>query len=253
MPGIMIFCPEEAPRFIKTQTPIHFLQLLPACNTTSQHLHLPPHYETHQLTINISLNTANLNVMNISSPEFRIWQHLEDHWNETMLHHLVNIPSLPIDQFYKHMGSGNGPIIPFMSTDKSIDDTAIWTLFSHTGIYVMAIVLLHPAGLGIFSCYSFWCQPVRLVHQLLWSDSMWHTIVIDDVKEAPIYRHDGKAGQPIIRPHKNHDLCMKWEPMWMKSWQKQQTQSKAVPTSRSLDINFNIQGTWWAHMVCCQT
>ena len=70
--------PEEAPRFIKTQTPIHILQLPPTCSATSQHFHLPPCHETHDLTINISLNIANLNVINISSPEFRIWQHLED-------------------------------------------------------------------------------------------------------------------------------------------------------------------------------
>ena len=95
--GIMLICPEEAPRFIKIQTPIHILQLPPACSTTSQHFHLPPHYETHELTINILLNAANLNVINISSAEFRIWQHLEDHWNGTQLQHLVNIPSVPID------------------------------------------------------------------------------------------------------------------------------------------------------------
>ena len=44
--GIMIICPEEAPRFIKTQTPIHILYLPPAWSTTSQYFHLPPHYET---------------------------------------------------------------------------------------------------------------------------------------------------------------------------------------------------------------
>ena len=74
--GLMSICPDEAPRFIKIQMPIHILCLPPACSVTSQHFQLPPHYETHQLTINISLNTANLNVMNISSPDFRIWQHL---------------------------------------------------------------------------------------------------------------------------------------------------------------------------------
>ena len=158
----MLICLEVAPRFIKTQTPIHILQLPPACSTTS-HFHLPPHFETHKVTINISLNTANFNVMNISSAEFRIWQHLEDHCNETQLHHLINIPSVPIDQLYKHMVSSNGPITPFMSTDESKDDTtSIWTLFSDTGIYIMAIGLLIPAGLGIFCCYFFWCQPARL-------------------------------------------------------------------------------------------
>ena len=53
----------------------------------------------------------------------------------------------------------------------------------------------------------------------------------DDVEAAPIYRSDGKAGQPVVKSHKNHDLCMKWEPTQMKSQQKQQTQSKAVLAS----------------------
>ena len=91
-------------------------------------------FETHELTVNISLNTTNLNVINNSSLEFRIWKHVEDHWNGTLLHHLVNIPSVPTDQLYKQMVNSNGPINPFMSTDESIGDTfSIWTLFSHAG------------------------------------------------------------------------------------------------------------------------
>ena len=163
--GIMLICPDETPRFIKTEMAIHILHLLPACSTTSQHFHLPSCCETNQLTINISLNTVNLNMMNISSPDFRIWQHLGDHWNRAQLHHLVNISLVSIDQLYKHMINSNRPITPFISTDESIDDTAsLRTLFSHTGIYIMAIGLLPPAGLGIFCCYFFWCQPARLVH-----------------------------------------------------------------------------------------
>ena len=38
--GTTIICPEEEPRFIKTQIPIHILHLQPACSTTSQHFHL---------------------------------------------------------------------------------------------------------------------------------------------------------------------------------------------------------------------
>ena len=102
--------------------------------------------------------------MNISSPEFRIRQHLEDHWNGTQLHYLVNIPSVPTDQLYKHMVCSNGPITPLMSTDETTDDTAsMWMLFSHTGIYVMAIGPFMPVGLRIVCCYFFCCQPARLV------------------------------------------------------------------------------------------
>ena len=43
-----------------------------------------------------------------------------------------------------------------MSTSESIDDTAsIWTLFSHTGIYVMAIGSLIPAGDQGYSVVTF--------------------------------------------------------------------------------------------------
>ena len=70
---------------------------------------------------------------------------------------------------------------------------------------------------------------------------MQYTIVDDNVEATPIYRCDSKAGQPIVKLHKNHVLHMEWEPTWMESQQKQQIQSKAVPASRSLDTT-KIQG-----------
>ena len=155
--GITLICPGTAPRTITPQTPIHIFQLQPTCSTTSQHFHLPPHYELHEGTINISLNTVNLNVVNISAPEFRIWQHL-DYWNGTLLHHLVNIPSVPLDKLYKQMITSNRPMNPFLSTDESIRETvSVWTPFSHAGVYIMPIGSLIPAGLGIFCCYFFCC------------------------------------------------------------------------------------------------
>ena len=121
--AITLICPGEAPRSIIPQTPIHILQLQLACSTISQHFHLPPHIESHEITANISMNTANLNVINISALEFQIWQHQEDHWNGTLLHHLVNIPSVPFDNLYKQMVNSNRPINTFVSTDESIGDT----------------------------------------------------------------------------------------------------------------------------------
>ena len=105
------------------------------------------------MRINISVNTANLNTMNISSPEFWVWQHLEEYWNNTQLHKLADVPTVPVAYLYKHMIDNNGPINPFNLANESINDTAsIWTLFSHTGIYIMAIQLLLATGLGIFCC-----------------------------------------------------------------------------------------------------
>ena len=158
---------------------------------------------------------------------------LEGHWNETQLHKLTDVPTVPVAHLYKHMIDNNKPIHWFNLANESIDDTgSIWTLFSHKGIYHTAIGLLIPAGLGIFCCYVFWCWPAMLVCQPLWSSSMQQTIV-DDVEAAPIYRSNGKAGQPILRPHKNHEQHMKREPTQAESWQEQQTQSKAVPKTGS--------------------
>ena len=101
--------------------------------------------------------------MDVSYPEFRIWQHLENTWNGTQLHHLVNIPSIPIDQLYNHMVSSNGPIIPFTSNNESIDDAAsLWTLFSHTEIYVMAI----GCSIPLDTIFSYWnlCNGYRIIH-----------------------------------------------------------------------------------------
>ena len=240
----MLICPGEAPRLVKPQTPIHVLWLQPACSATSQHFHLPPWYKSHEITINISLNSVKLNVVTISVPELRIWQHLEDHWNGTLLRHLANIPSIAIEKLYKHMVSSKEPISPYLSTDESIGEiVSVWTPFSHAGVYVMALGSLIPAGLGIFCCYFFWCQPVRLACWPLQSGSMQYTIVDDNVDAAPIYWWDSKAGHPIVRLHKIHDLHMEWEPTWTERQQKQQIQPRAVPASGSLDAT-KIQGMW---------
>ena len=140
--GITLICPGEAPRSVIPQTPIHVLWVQPACSTTSQHFHLPPHYESHDITVNISLNTANLNVINISALEFRIWHHLEDYWNGTLLHTWSIYHQYPLISSTNRWSTVTRPINPFMSTDESIGETvSIWTLFSHVGSLI-------PAGLG---------------------------------------------------------------------------------------------------------
>ena len=63
--GVTLICPGEETRVLMPQTPIHILRLKPACSATSQHFHLLPRSESHDVSINISLNTANLNVVNL--------------------------------------------------------------------------------------------------------------------------------------------------------------------------------------------
>ena len=106
------------------------------------------------------------------------------------------------------MISGITPVTPFTLPEESTGDTvSIWTLFSHTGVYVMAIGSLISAVLGIFCCYFCWCQLARLVYQLLQPGTAQYTIVDDDVEAAPFYRCNSRAKQPT-RPHENYILHM---------------------------------------------
>ena len=107
--------------------------------------------------------------------------------------------------------------MPFnMDKESTTHTDSIWTLFSHTGMYITAIGLLIPAGLGLFCCYFFWCQPARSAHQPLQPGNMQYTIVDDDVEVAPIYRCNGKDPQPT-RPHENHGLAIEHLPTWPES------------------------------------
>ena len=120
------------------------------------------------------------------------------------------------------MAKGFQHITPFSPEESTGDMDSIWTLFLHTRVYVMAIGLLIPAGLGIFCCYFFWCQPARLACRPLQLGTMQYTIVDDDVEASSIYRCNAKASQPR-RPHKNHGLHIEHIPTQMESQCKQQT------------------------------
>ena len=155
---ITLICPGETSKFVTIHKPIHILQLPLACSATMPNFHLLPHYENSALEVNISLDMANLNMIKILSLDFHIWQHLEKHQNKSQLQHLASIHSVPVDQLYRHTVNGIQPVTPFTSPEESTGDIdSIWTLFSHTGVYVTSIGSLIPAGIGIFCCYFFWC------------------------------------------------------------------------------------------------
>ena len=71
---------------------------------------------------------------------------------------------------------------------------------------------------------------------------MQHTIVDDNVEEAPIYRCNGKDPQPT-RPCENHGLAIEHLPTWPESQYKQQLKSLVVPVQGSLEKSSKIQGT----------
>ena len=76
---ITLICPGRATTFITVEKLIHILRIPPACSTTASNVHLPLRYQTPHLEVNISLDLANLHMVNIASLDFHIWQHLKDH------------------------------------------------------------------------------------------------------------------------------------------------------------------------------
>ena len=82
------------------------------------------------------------------------------------LQHLATIPSIPVHKVYQYLLNSTMQLIPF-NTELSDDTDSLWSVFTHPRIYVSALGLIIPAGIGLFCCYFFWCQPARLVCQPL--------------------------------------------------------------------------------------
>ena len=110
---ITLICPEKPMETIAIQQPLHILKLPMACSATSAHFFLPPRYETPVLIINISLDMANLQAVNITALHFRVWQHMGNNHSETQLQHLTTIPSIPVHKVYQHLLNSSLRLTPF--------------------------------------------------------------------------------------------------------------------------------------------
>ena len=104
------------------------------------------------LDVNVSLNMANLQMINISAQQFCIWQHLGNNKSDMQLQHLATIPSIPVHKVYQHLINSTMPIVPF-NTDPSEDTDSLWSV----GIYISALRSLIAVGIELFCCYFFWC------------------------------------------------------------------------------------------------
>ena len=148
---ITLICPEKATETITIQKPIYILRLPTACSATSPNFYLPSRYQTSNLDTKVSLNMANLHMINILALDFCIWQHPRDNRNKTQLQQSTTIPSITVHKLYQHIINSTQHIMSFNTDDESTEDKdSIWTLFSHTGMYITAIGSLIPAGLGYF-------------------------------------------------------------------------------------------------------
>ena len=151
---VTLICPGKPMETIPIWQLIHILKLPMACSSTSSHFYLSPRYESPILDVNISLNMANLHMINISAQHFHIWQHLGSNRSDMQLQHLTTIPSIPVHKIYHHLLNSTTPIVPF-NTETSENTNSLWSVFTHPGIYVSALGLIIRVGIGLFCCYFF--------------------------------------------------------------------------------------------------
>ena len=147
-------CPEKPMETIPIRQPLHVLKLPTACSATSANFYLPPRYETPILNVNVSLDMANLQAVNITALHFRIWQHMGRNHSETQLQHLATLPSIPVHKVYQHLLNSTLHLTPF-NMKPSEDKNTLWNLFTCPGIYISALGSLIPVGIGLFCCYFF--------------------------------------------------------------------------------------------------
>ena len=68
--------------------------------------------------MNVSLETANINVIDISTQDFRILQHFSTNWIPTHLQKLANIPEVPVTLLYRGIINNSEPICLFTIKDN---------------------------------------------------------------------------------------------------------------------------------------
>ena len=117
-----------------------------ACRAILAHFYLPPRYETPVFNVNISLNMATLQLINITTLHFHKWQHLGNNQSDIQLQHLATIPSIPVHNIYQHLLNSSLHLTPF-NTKPSEDTDSLWSVFTHPGKYVSTLGLLIPVGI----------------------------------------------------------------------------------------------------------
>ena len=92
--------------------------------------------------MNVSLDTANINAVNISTLDIRIWQYFSSNWTPAHLQILANVPEVPVTQLYRDMINTSETTHLFIIKDDEEDTSLIWTIFTHPGTYIGIICMI---------------------------------------------------------------------------------------------------------------
>ena len=115
--------------------------------------------------MNVSLDTTNINAINISTLDFRIWQHFSSGWTSPHLQKLENVPKVPVRQLYKHMIDASEPVHSFTIKDDDKDPSLIWTILTHPGTYIGTVGMIFPVCIGVYCFKRFWIRAATPMHQ----------------------------------------------------------------------------------------
>ena len=90
------------------------------------------------MMMNVSLGTTNIFAINISTPDFRIWQHFNSNLTTSHLQKLaLNVPEVPVEQLYKHMINRGEPFHSFTFNEGDYKDPSlIWTFLMYPQTYI---------------------------------------------------------------------------------------------------------------------
>ena len=125
--------PDKATNTIPLQQLSDIQRISPAYSVTSNYFHLHPHYEDNSMIMNVSLDTSNINAINISTLDFIIWQHLNRNWTQPHPQKLTNVPKVPVTQLYRNMINASEPIYSFTIKNNDEKSSLIWTSLKYLG------------------------------------------------------------------------------------------------------------------------
>ena len=111
-----------------------------------------------------SLDTVNINDINISTLDFRLWQHYSSNWTQSHLQKLKNVPDMPVAQLYRDLINASEPIHSFTIKDDDEDSYLIWTILKHPRTYIGTIGMIFAVWIGVYCFKRFWIGPATSRH-----------------------------------------------------------------------------------------
>ena len=109
--------------------------------------------------INVSLDTTNIDTVNISTLDFRIGQYFNSNWTSLHLQKLANVSEVPVIQLYRNMFNTSETVHSFTIEDDDEDPFLILTILMHPGIYIGTIGIIFAVCIGVYCFKWFWTRP----------------------------------------------------------------------------------------------